>query len=245
VAYTLVVALDPWQVLYVRWWTATPGLFAAGASVVAYAVLGALRGAQRLLAAGRLAWLVVTVVILGAALVYPVAVTFDRTDGFRNAQSVHGLAFVQRDDQLEYEAMRWLERNVSGTPVVLEAADPRGDFTEHARVSSRTGLPTLIGWPCHEAQWRGDRCVLGPEMPFIDRLEAVATIYSTTDAREARSLLDRYGVQYVYVGRLEWAKYGEDGLAKFRQFMVPVFENEGVTIYRMPEVTAPADGASR
>ena len=41
-------------------------------------------------------------------------------------------------------------------------------------------------------------------------------------------------MEYVYVGRLERQKYGEEGLDKFREFMAPVFENEGVTIYRMP-----------
>jgi len=191
---------------------------------------------------GRLAWLGVSVVILGAALVYPVLVAFDRTGGFNNPQTLNGLAFAQRDDPLEYEAMTWLNQNVTGTPVILEAADSEGDFKDVARVSSRTGLPTVIGWPCHEAQWRGNRCLQGPAMPYADRVNDVAAIYTTKDAREARALLEKYDVQYVYVGQLERDKYGEGGLAKFREFMVPVFQKEAVTIYRMPQPAA--SGAS-
>ena len=176
--------------------------------------------------------------ILGAALVYPVAVVLDRTDGFRNAQSLDGLAFVQREDPLEYEAMTWLDRSVTGTPVILEAADFDGDFKEIARVSSRTGLPTVIGWPCHEAQWRGQRCSQGPEKPYAGRVNEVATIYTATDIRQAKALLEKYSVEYVYVGRLERDKYGEGGLSKFPEFMLPVFENQEVTIYRMPPPAA-------
>ncbi len=56
----------------------------------------------------------------------------------------------------------------------------------------------------------------------------------------ARRLLDKYDVEYVYVGYLERNTYGEAGLAKFREFLTPVFENDGVTIYRLPEQAAVA-----
>jgi len=60
----------------------------------------------------------------------------------------------------------------------------------------------------------------------------------------ATSLLRKYEVEYVYVGWLERQKYGEEGLVKFGEFMVPVFENGGVTIYRM-SAEATAAGGSR
>ncbi len=233
-AYTALVAIEPRDVLYARWWTATLGIFIAGASIVAYAVAAAVRDASGPVIWRRLAWLAVTTVILAAALVYPVTVTFERTDGFRNAQSLDGLIHVRRSDPLEYEAIQWLNQNVEGTPVILEAVGD--DFSDSARVSSRTGLPTVIGWVSHEIQWRGrpdDDGGSTPDRPFTDRPDDVVQIYTTSDVEAAKSLLDRYDVEYVYVGWLEREKYGEEGLAKFREFMVPVFENGGVTIYRM------------
>jgi uncharacterized membrane protein len=133
---------------------------------------------------------------------------------------------------MEYEAIEWLNENVSGLPVILEAFG--GDFSDSARISSRTGLPTVIGWLSHELQWRGRPSLDGSGTPFTERPEEVETIYTTMDVQAARSLLDKYDVEYVYVGRLERETYGEGGLEKFREFMTPVFENEGVTIYRMP-----------
>jgi uncharacterized membrane protein len=235
--YTLIVAIEPWDVLYAKWWTATLGIVIAGASIVAYAVAAAVQDAPRPVIWRRLGWLGVTTVILGAALVYPVTVTFERTGGFRNAQSLNGLVHVQRNDPAEYEAIQWLNRNVEGTPVILEAVG--GDFSDFARVSSRTGLPTVLGWPNHERTWRSS------DAPFAGREDDVRRIYETADPLEARQLLEMYDVEYVYVGRLEREEYGEEGLARFGEFMVPVFENDSVAIYRMPAQAAAVGGVSR
>ena len=244
--YTVLVATEPWDVLYARWWTATLGILIAGASVVGYAVAAAVRDAPRPVIWRRLGWLALTTVILAAALVYPVTVTFERTAGLRNAQSLNGLVHVQRDDPAEYEAIQWLNRNVDGTPVILEGVGE--DFSGFARISSRTGLPTIIGWVSHEIQWRGRPDGGGgstSDTPFTDRPDEVEEIYTTSDVEAARSLMRKYEVEYVYVGRLEREEYGEEGLAKFREFMVPVFDNGDVTIYRMPVQAATAVGGSR
>jgi len=137
-----------------------------------------------------------------------------------------GLVHVQVHHPDEYEAIRWLNDNVRGTPVILEAV---GDaYSDYARISSRTGLPTVIGWPSHERIWRG-----WDELP-TDRQEDVARAYTTSSPREAREILEKYNVEYVYVGHLEKEAYGTAGLAKFGAFMEVVFRNETVTIYRMP-----------
>jgi uncharacterized membrane protein len=99
-------------------------------------------------------------------------------------------------------------------------------------------LPTVLGWPNHERTWRSS------DAPFAGREDDVRRAYETRDPLEARQLLEKYDVEYVYVGYLEREAYGEGGLAKFGdpEFMVLEFENDGVTIYR---VLAEAGGASR
>ena len=163
-------------------------------------------------------------------------VTLERTGGFRNTQRMDGLAYKEQSDPQEAEAIRWLQENVSGTPVVLEGVG--SDFSDFGRVSGRTGLPTVMGWLGHELQWRGYGPVTsasGEVTPIEDVPNDVSTIYTTSDLELAKALMDKYGVEFVYAGRMERQQYGESGLAKFRQFMVPVFENESVTIYQMPE----------
>ncbi len=175
---------------------------------------------------GRLCWAGLTGIIIAAALVYTVIVTFDRTGGFTNARHMDGLVHVQVQHPDEYEAIRWLNDNVSGTAVILEAVG--GSWTDYARISSRTGLPAVLGWPGHERTWRGS------DEPFAGREEDVALVYTTTSPREAKAILEEYNVEYVYVGHLEEEAYGVAGLAKFSTFMEVVFRSDSVTIYRMP-----------
>lgn len=233
-AYTLLVAVDPWQNLYSRWWTALPGLFLAGGALLVLAARSAVLGTRPAAAAARLAWLGATATILAGALVYPVLVVFDRTGGFTYAQTVDGLDFVRHQDPGEYDAIRWLNDNVQGTPVIAEATG--GDFSASGRISSRTGLPTVIGWVNHEAQWRGRPGPRDRDEPALSvRPLVVSRLYTTGDINEAAAILQRYAIEYVYVGSLERSTYGTAGLAKFPEFMDTVFQNATVTIYRVRE----------
>lgn len=239
-AYTVFVAVDPWETLYERWWTATPGLIAMGVSVLTFVVGSALQRRSVRLAWPRLVWVGVTAVVLSAAFVYPVLVTFDRTGGFANDQTLDGLDFVTRGEPYEREAIDWMNANVKGSPVILEAYG--SDFSGAARVSSRTGLPTVIGWLNHERQWRGDPDpfnTLGT--PYTARPQEVARLYNTPVVDEARIFIDKYEIEYVYVGSLERAMYAAEGVRKFRDFMDIAFENAGVTIYRVrQDIATPA-----
>ena len=77
-------------------------------------------------------------------------------------------------------------------PVVLEAKG--AEYSAAGRVSARTGLPTVIGWPNHEWQERGALT------PVLGRVNDVTTLYRTDNAALARELLERYEVRYVYLG---------------------------------------------
>jgi len=208
--------------LYYQAWM----LLSIGGAVGLYYLTIHWRARRPAVALGRLCWGGLTVIIIAASLVYTVAATFERTSGFTNAQYMDGLIHVQVHHPDEYEAIRWLNRNVSGTPIILEAV---GDgYTDYARISSRTGLPTVLGWPHHERTWRGS------DEPFSGRREDVAQAYTSTSPREAKDILEKYDVEYVYVGYLEKEAYGEAGLAKFSTFMEVAYRNDGVIIYRMP-----------
>jgi uncharacterized membrane protein len=176
---------------------------------------------------GRSAWLAATALILLAASIFPLAASFSRTNGFQNRRHLDGLILVKTFEPAEYEATEWLWQEVDGTPVILEAV---GDsFSGYARVSSRTGLPTVLGWPYHEQLWRGSL------EPQVGRREAVERVYTTTDPNEARAILERYDVEYVYVGSLERGQFQPASLSKFGLFMDIAFQQGEVTIYRRRE----------
>jgi uncharacterized membrane protein len=164
--------------------------------------------------------------VLGAALVFPVAGTFYISGSFQNERELDGLAYESRQNPDEYAGVRWLQENVEGAPVVLEGVGL--DYTWAARVSTRTGLPTVLGWPNHEYRlqdtWK----------PLDERRKDVKAVYNTTSLAEAEAILDKYNVQYVYVGDFERETYSEAGLAKFGGLGDIVFQQAKVTIYEVP-----------
>ena len=94
----------------------------------------------------------------------------------------------------------------------------------HARISTFTGLPTVLGWPGHELQWGHDEG---------DRRADVAMLYETTSTVTARGLLDRYGIRYVVVGPLERTDHGEGGVAKWDELGERVLESGDTIVWRI------------
>jgi YYY domain-containing protein len=170
------------------------------------------------------------VILLAASLVYTVAAGYSRANGFRGKATLDCLDFVRQYNAAEYDAIGWLNANVKGTPVILEATG--GSYTEYARISARTGLPTVLGWDFHEQQWRGRR------NPAGSRAQDVEAIYRAPDSPESLTRLDSYGITYIYVGDLERNKYGlsESLVNRWDKIAEQVYDQGGVRIYRyVPE----------
>jgi len=99
----------------------------------------------------------------------------------------------------DYQAILWLNRNIKGQPVILEA---QGDsYTDYARVSANTGIPTVLGWTVHEWLWRGSYDVPAP------RITDVELLYTSSDINIVKDLIKRYNVSLVFIGDLERQKY--------------------------------------
>jgi len=133
------------------------------------------------------------------------------------------------DLSFDYAAIRWLWDSVEGTPVIAEG---RIDYYREngMRVSSYTGLPTLLG--AHQGEQRYDW-----QVGTRDGL--ARSFYATTEIGRAQGIAAELGIRYVYVGQLERYVYPEAGLSKFDQMvelglLEVAYENEKVRIYRFP-----------
>ena len=165
--------------------------------------------------AARLLVGAVAAVALAGALVYPIAGTYARKGGFDRSPTLDGLGWLRDRAPGDVAAIDWLNDNAPGRAVVLESVGEDYSAFGHARISTFTGLPTVLGWPGHELQWGHDAG---------SRQEDVATLYETTDEETARELLDRYGIRYVVVGPLERTDHGDAGVAKWDRLGERVFE---------------------
>ena len=182
------------------------------------------------------AWLVMLAALIGSSLIYTALGSRSRlserfTDG---PSTLDGTAYMaaavhqERGQPIELkwdlEAIEWLQDNVEGSPVVLEAHLEQ--YRWGARIANYTGLPTVLGWPWHQIQQR-----MAYSSTIPERAEDIREMYETTDVERALDLLRQYRVKYVVVGDLERIIYAADGLRKFENLARKVFENQGTTIY--------------
>lgn len=140
-------------------------------------------------------------------------------------QGLDGLSYLLPLYPADYQAILWLRKNIQGQPVILEA---QGDsYTDFARVSANTGLPTVVGWPVHEWLWRGSYDEAGK------RSTEVTTLYTSSDLNLTKQLLEKYRVEYVFVGALERQKYPNLNELKFSQMGKIVFQSGQTRIYQI------------
>ena len=222
-------------------------LLSLAAAFAAHYVLANWKAERPAPVAALWGWRAVAVAAVAASLVYFIPATYYRANNFPEAsrvlgipqmwspsprQSLDGLAHVKLFAPDEDAAIVWLGDAVEGPAVVAEAVGD--DYNaDHARVSGRTGLQAVLGWAGHESQWRSIPVQGTGEL--AERALAVETLYKTTDVEQAKAILAKYGVDYVYVGAFERQKYGEGGLAKFDSFLEVAYRNDSVTVYRTPE----------
>ena len=174
------------------------------------------------------AFAVVSVILILMALSYPVLATFSRSDHFKNQPTLDGAAYFNKEHQNEYNAIMWLN-NLSGTPVVLQS--PGNTYRLNTHVTTFTGLPTVIGWGGHEKNWRNRAETID------ERWEEVPQVYMSSDMKKVNQILDKYQVEYIYVGGVEEERYGGSDARKLFDKNPGRFElvyfNPNVHIYRV------------
>ena len=131
--------------------------------------------------------------------------------------------------QGEAAAIVWLQANAPPDAIIAEAigASYRANTS---RFSTMTGRPTLLGWPGHESQWRGDAYGVMAQ----GRAEGLEQLYRTGSPAEIAQLLDQWRIDYVIVGPAERAQYGIDSETerRFAPVLDLVFDAGDVRIYR-------------
>ncbi|MHB8484015.1 MAG: DUF2298 domain-containing protein, partial [Nitrospiria bacterium] len=169
-------------------------------------------------------------IILSSIIFIPVAIYpyFAITSYYGNLQVEKGLdgtKYLQTLYPTDYAAINWLNKNIPGQPVILEV---QGDsYTDYARVSANTGLPTVLGWTVHEWLWRGSYDVPAPRIPEVQDM------YTSPDMNRVKQLLQKYQVQYIFVGDMEYQKYPTLDVTRFDKFGKVVYQSGRTRIYKV------------
>ncbi|PWH16613.1 MAG: hypothetical protein DDG60_03795 [Anaerolineae bacterium] len=187
-------------------------------------------------------WYTTLTLLFAGALLYLFTGTMDKLRDRMSAEtpftfdSMEFMRFSTYWDQQEmtlredYEAIRWMQDNIKGTPVIVEANTP--EYRWGTRYTIYTGLPGVIGWNWHQRQQRA----LFPPNWVTDRVDAVRFFYETTSGEYAREFLAKYNVEYIVVGQLERI-YHPNGIEKFERLSgvlwKKIYENGQTAIYEV------------
>lgn len=192
---------------------------------------------------------VALMLVLFMALVYPVLGVLTKTEDFRipafmnnvaaaraagNSQAqetasgvwtLDGGAYFQPIYPDDMAAAAWLRNAPQG--VIVEASKVDASYSDYGHISIYSGLPTVLGWPMHEAQWRGSY------EPQGSRLNDIRQLYESSNWDTVKAILQQYNIRYVFIGSLERQTFRINE-QKFKQHLSAVFEQGQVVIYAVP-----------
>ncbi len=192
---------------------------------------------------GRRVWLTASLALVVGAALFPIMATADKVHDRMSVIAPHtldGMTYmatstysdqnVDMNLSQDYRAILWMQENVKGSPVIVEANTP--EYRWGSRFTIYTGLPGVVGWSWHQRQQRGE--IVSSDW-VTNRISDIENFYRTTDLEAAKQFLETYNVSYIIVGQLEAAYYPGPGLKKFAaqngKLWTQVYLDQNTAIY--------------
>ena len=141
------------------------------------------------------------------------------------------------DLAVDHQLIRWLQENVSGSPVIIEGRRRPSEYQWNGRISTTTGLPSVLGWNFHQRQQR----TFHPMPLWVDQREKnIQQFYNTGDIDIAVDIIRHFDIKYIIRSGLEEVHSTAQGLEKFERMVDDglldrAFVTEGGIIYEANE----------
>ena len=192
----------------------------------------------------RMVWQVTMGLLLFSTALFPVLASADKITDRISADTpltLDGMDYMKystyyENDTLmdlsqDYAAIRWMQENVSGSPVIIEANV--SEYQWGNRYTIYTGLPGVIGWNWHQRQQRA----INSSDWVYERIDDVSAFYQSEDIQRCKELIEKYDIRYIVVGQLERSLFSEAQLAKFEaqdgHLWEKVFSYQETAIYQV------------
>jgi len=134
------------------------------------------------------------------------------------------MAYLSSTYPGDYNLINWINRNIKGQPIILEA---NGDsYTDYARIFRQYGTPTVIGWPVHEWLWRGTYDIVAPRNCRTCRLYILHLKLSR------KKLNQKYNISYAVISTLERQKYLNLNEQTFIKLGKLIYQSGGTKLYK-------------
>ena len=163
----------------------------------------------------RNTWSIALAMLIFGTALYPLMASLAKIDDRMDSKApatLNGMEYMktsQYNDEWgtmnlaqDFNAIRWMQENVEGSPVIVEA-NLRNLYRWGSRFSIYTGLPSIVGWEWHQQQQRA----VNPGAWVSERISEIDDFYLTTEWDAAKAFLKKYQVRYIIVGQQERGHY--------------------------------------
>ncbi|MDR2855982.1 MAG: DUF2298 domain-containing protein [Methanomicrobiales archaeon] len=150
---------------------------------------------------------------------------------YSEIQGLDGLAWMEKAHPDDYAAVMYLHE-LPGEHVLVAAAgdfDQNNQFDQYnTRISSVTGIPSILGVSSHELTWRGSN----PPGWYQERRTDISTIYE--QPKRAFEIMKKYNANLLILGDSERKMYQiPDDTSAYLSDLVPVFTAGQTMIYQL------------
>jgi uncharacterized membrane protein len=177
----------------------------------------------------KITWWILAFSQLFLVIIYPLFAVNSYYNNLKDYRGLDGLSWLWKTYPGDRAAIDFFRENLKefDQPTILEAVGE--SYTDYARISANSGLPTVQGWPVHEWLWRGSYDEAGR------RQTEVQQAYEAQDINLVKQFLKKFQVKYVIVGKLEKDKYTKLNEKNFFDLGKIVFQKGKTTIYQIDQ----------
>ena len=101
----------------------------------------------------------------------------------------------------ESEVVDWIIDNIKGQEIILVSDGL--SYSDYDVIPAMTGHPTVLGWMTHEWLWHNSYDYV------LERQNDIKEIYTGEDLEKKEELINKYNIEYIYIGTKEFEKYGD------------------------------------
>jgi uncharacterized membrane protein len=180
-------------------------------------------------------------IIGGSAYPYQAIQQFYLPKGVQKENTLDGTRWMKIQNTEDWDTVAYINKNILDRTVIAEAV---GDsYTTYSRIATFSGMITPMGWKTHEWTWRfqgkdAERAPIGQTVETgwgaVAKVAGdIERLYGTSNSVEARHIIQKYGIAYVYVGNLERVAYPALQDEKFYGLGEVVFESGDSKLFRI------------
>ncbi|MBR5359362.1 MAG: hypothetical protein IK123_00610, partial [Lachnospiraceae bacterium] len=166
----------------------------------------------------------VCLVILGCTLMYAYTSSWMwyGKPPYCSYKGIDAASTTRNEMGQEAAVLDFIEENIPGQEVILTAG--AYSYTREGVIPALSGHPTVMGWRTHEWLWHNDGDYVSA------REQDIVKIYTSEDLDEVKSLIEKYDIRYIYIGPIEYEKYGYIDVDRLSQL--------GSVVYRDNEISS-------